>query len=262
MSFRSSTACCKNLHIRRPLRGHDAMLGQMTAQRVDQLRALADQKIAGPEQHGARLLFLGLDRDEAHGRSARRLGDRLRVGRVVLLALDEGFDVDGRDQPNLMAEVADGAPPVMRAPAGLHGDDAARLLGQEGENFLARKLLAERHAAVGAGAMRLKGPLCKVETDDANLFHGCPLRSWDAQTSPPWHIAMPSGGGIHSINRPHGKTHGSALLRGLKIRKVELSYYPIGSFGGNDPRDTSGFLKPRDVFHIGQLRACVLRHRP
>jgi len=49
--------------------------------------------------------------------------------------------------------------------------------------------------------MRLKAPLCKVETDDANFFHGCPLHSWDAQTSPPWHIAMPSGGGIHSIKR-------------------------------------------------------------
>ena len=30
---------------------------------------------------------------------------------------------------------------------------------------------------------------------------GCPLPSWDAQTSPPWHIAMPSGGGIHSIDQ-------------------------------------------------------------
>jgi hypothetical protein len=26
---------------------------------------------------------------------------------------------------------------------------------------------------------------------------------WDAQTSPPWHIVMPSGGGIHSINDGH-----------------------------------------------------------
>ena len=25
-------------------------------------------------------------------------------------------------------------------------------------------------------AVRLKGPLCKVETDDASFFHGCPLR--------------------------------------------------------------------------------------
>src|SRR4051812_13890179 len=34
----------KNFYIRRPLRGHDAMLRQMTAERVYQLRALPDQK--------------------------------------------------------------------------------------------------------------------------------------------------------------------------------------------------------------------------
>ena len=50
------------------------MLGQMATQRVDQLRALAHQKITGAEQHGASLLFLGFDRDKAHGRPARRLG--------------------------------------------------------------------------------------------------------------------------------------------------------------------------------------------
>src|SRR3984957_6726787 len=103
-----------------------------------------------------------------------------------------------------MAESADGASPVMGAPAGLHSNDAARALGQKSEDSVARKRLAECHAAVRAGAMRLKAPLCKVETDDANFFHGCPLHSWDAQTSPPWHIAMPSGGGIHSINRLYG----------------------------------------------------------
>src|ERR1700722_2474263 len=100
-----------------------------------------------------------------------------------------------------MAESADGASPVMGAPAGLHSDDAAWVLGQKREDFIAREFLAERHPAVSTGAMRLKAPLCKVETDDANFFHGCPLHSWDAQTSPPWHIAMPSGGRIHSIKR-------------------------------------------------------------
>src|SRR5215217_3266708 len=65
---------------------------------------------------------------------------------------------------------------------------------KEAENFFSGKLCAEPNAAVGTGAMRLEGPLCKIETDNANLFHGCSLRSWDAKTSPPWHIAMPSGG--------------------------------------------------------------------
>ena len=66
-----------------------------------------------------------------------------------------------------MAEAPDSASPVMGAPAGLHGHDAARALGQKSKDFIARKRLAERHAAVSARAMRLKAPLCKVETDDA-----------------------------------------------------------------------------------------------
>src|SRR3954452_12816228 len=166
----------------------------MTAERVYQLCALPDQKIPRPEQHGARLLSLALNRDEAHRRSTCSLRDRFRVGRIVLLALDERFDIGGWDQPNLMPEVTDGSPPVVRAPTGFHGDDAARLLGKEGENFFSGELFAEASAAVGKGAMRLEGPLCKIKTDNANLFHGCPLRLWDAKTSPPWHIAMPSGG--------------------------------------------------------------------
>src|SRR5919199_7016177 len=166
----------------------------MTAERINQLRALPDQKIPRPEQHGARLLSLGLNRDKAHRRSTRSLSDRFRVSCIVLLALDERFDIGGRDQSNLMPEVPDGSPPVVRTPAGFQGDDAARLLGKEAENFLSGKLFAEPNAAVGTGAMRLEGPLCKIKTDNANLLHGCSLRSWDAKPSPPWHIAMPSGG--------------------------------------------------------------------
>jgi hypothetical protein len=165
----------------------------MTAERVYQLRALPDQKIPRPEQHGARLLALGLNRDKAHRRPTGRLSNRFRVGGIVLLALDERSDIGGRDQSNLMPEVPDGSPPVVRTPAGFHGHNTARLLGKEAENFISGKLFAEPNAAVGKGAMHLEGPLCKIKTDNANLLHGCPLRSWDAKTSPPWHIAMPSG---------------------------------------------------------------------
>src|SRR3954447_21028389 len=84
----------------------------------------AGQKIPRPEQHGARLLSLGLHRDKAHRRSTCRLSDRFRIGSIVLLALDERFDVGGWDQTNLMPEVTDGPPPVVRAPTGFHGNDA------------------------------------------------------------------------------------------------------------------------------------------
>src|SRR3954469_11420792 len=159
----------KNFYIRRPLRSHDAVLRPMTAERVYQLRALPDQKIPRPEQHGARLLSLGLNRDKAHRRSTCSLSDRFRVSRIVLLTLDERFDVGGWDQSNLMPEVTDGPPPVVRAPTGFQGDNAARLRGKETENFLSGKLFAEPNATVGKGAMRLEGPLCKIKTDNANL---------------------------------------------------------------------------------------------
>src|SRR3954454_3384586 len=195
----------KNFHIRRPLRGYDAVLRQMTAERINQLRALPDQKIPRPEQHGARLLSLALNRDKAHRRSTCRLSDRFRVSRIVLLALDEGFDVGGWDQSNLMPEVTDGPPPMVRASTGFQGDDAARLLGKKAENFLSGKLFAEPNAAVGTGAMRLEGPLCKIKTDNANLFHGCSLRSWDAKTSPPWHTrCRQEGHPLHHLSAAAG----------------------------------------------------------
>jgi hypothetical protein len=37
---------------------------------------------------------------------------------------------------------------MMGAPAGLHGDDAAWLLGKKAEDFLARQLLSKGYASV------------------------------------------------------------------------------------------------------------------
>jgi len=120
----------------------------LTAQRIDQQRALTDQVIPCPKQHGARLLFLRFDSNEAHGRSARRFRNRLRVRRVVLLAFDKRLDVRRRDQANFMPGVADSPTPVMCAPAGLHGDDAAWLLGKKAEDFLTRKLLSKGYPSI------------------------------------------------------------------------------------------------------------------
>jgi hypothetical protein len=131
----------------------------LTAQRIDQLRALADQEIPCPKQHGARLLFLRLDGDEAHGRPACRFRNRFRVRRVVLLAFDKKLDLRRRDQANFMPGVADSQTPVMGAPAGLHGDRAARPIGKKAEDFLARKLLSKGNASIRQSAVRLKGPL-------------------------------------------------------------------------------------------------------
>ena len=79
------------------------MFGQMAAKRVDRLRSLPNEKIPGAKHHGLRLLVLGLDGDEAHGRPRRRLGNGFGICRIVLLPLDKGLHIDRRDQPDLMA---------------------------------------------------------------------------------------------------------------------------------------------------------------
>jgi hypothetical protein len=68
-----------------------AVLGQVPAQGVDALRPLADQEVAGAEHHRVRLLRLVPHRHEAHARPLRRFADRLGIGHVVLLPLDEGL---------------------------------------------------------------------------------------------------------------------------------------------------------------------------
>jgi hypothetical protein len=47
-----------------------------------------------------------------------------------------------------MPGVADSPTPVMGAPAGLHGDDAAWLLGKKAEDFLTRELPSKGNASI------------------------------------------------------------------------------------------------------------------
>ena len=143
--------------------------------RVDRLGALAHQKVARAEQHPLCLLLFPLHRHEAHGRPLGRLADRLRVRRVVLLTLHEGLDIDRRDQPDLVAELADLAAPVMRARARLHRHHAVRLRGHKVQHLLPAQLPAERDRAVRPRAMHLKAALRQIDPDDANLVHGCLL---------------------------------------------------------------------------------------
>jgi hypothetical protein len=154
------------------LRRDDPELGEMSAQGVEGCRPLTDQLVAHPApgsqgrprwsarrgaEHQGRLLDLGLDRHEAHARpwharlapSADHRGRRgaaratgLRVGGVVLVGLDVGFDTLRRHKPSVMAERSQFTRPAMRAAAGLEPDHAARQVGEEGQHLGARQPLA------------------------------------------------------------------------------------------------------------------------
>jgi hypothetical protein len=125
------------------LRSDHAVLGEVPAQRVDDLGALADEQIARPEDHSRCLLSLALDGHEAHGRALGDSANRLSVGRIVLLPLDERLDVGRRDQPHFVTEFADHPCPVMRARAGFHRHTAARQAREEGEHLFTPQPLAQ-----------------------------------------------------------------------------------------------------------------------
>ncbi len=77
----------------------------MCPQRVDRLRALTNQKVAGPVSH-RRLLSLALDGNEPHGRPRRCFRNRLGIRHIVFLALHQRLHIGRRDQPHLVAEIA------------------------------------------------------------------------------------------------------------------------------------------------------------
>ena len=64
------------------------------------------------------------------------------------------------------------------------------------------QLLAVRYRPVRLRPVYLKAALCQINPDDANLLHWMPPPSGGRKCSvPSWHIAMPPGGGVHSIVR-------------------------------------------------------------
>ncbi len=82
----------------------DSELRHVSAQAIDQHGALAHQQLASAMHDQHALLLFALHRHEAHVRPRHRLADRLRIGRVVLAALEVGLDVARRHQPDLMAK--------------------------------------------------------------------------------------------------------------------------------------------------------------
>ena len=119
------------------------MFGEMAAQRIDQLGSLAHEQVSGAEEHGTCLLLLGLHGDKPHGRPRCRFGDCRRIGGIVLLALHGRLHIGGRDQPHVMAQLADLADPAVGAGTSLHRNNAARLRCKEVQNARPRQFEAE-----------------------------------------------------------------------------------------------------------------------
>lgn len=86
------------LQVRRSLRHHQAELGQMIAQCIDQWIALVDKGLMCPESYCTGLMLGALHRHIMQIRSNSRFRDRHGVRCIVLLPFDERLYVDRRDQ--------------------------------------------------------------------------------------------------------------------------------------------------------------------
>src|SRR5262245_66586438 len=75
-------------------------------------------------------LIRSLGSDEPHRRTLHRLGDRLGIAEVVLLALAVRSHVFRRHQASVVAKRLKLATEMMRADAGLHADQAWRQVGK------------------------------------------------------------------------------------------------------------------------------------
>src|SRR6266436_5479181 len=120
-------------------------------------------------QHQLVLLFGRLNPYKTHGRAAHRLTDCLRVGGIVLIALDVGLHILRWHQTDLMAQLRQLACPMVRRGTGLHADQAWRQSLEEPRNLAAAKLLSDDDLLGRVNAVNLKHVLGDIQTDRGSL---------------------------------------------------------------------------------------------
>ena len=128
----------------------------MRSQSIDQLRALADQKITCAMQHQGRLLLRRLDGYEPHARARDSLADRGGIGRIVLGAPDVSLHVARRHQTHGMSELGQLSRPVVGRRARLHADQTWRQLLEKLDDLPAAELPRDDNLPILVDAMYLK----------------------------------------------------------------------------------------------------------
>ncbi|ANB33762.1 hypothetical protein A6024_06380 [Rhodovulum sulfidophilum] len=99
------------------------------------------------------------------------LADRLRVSRIIFLALDEGLHMGGRDEADVVTQRCQLPPPEMHTTPGLHRHQTRRQTGEELEHLSPPELLAQDSIAFAVSTMDLEQVLREVQPDRDNLRH-------------------------------------------------------------------------------------------
>ena len=143
--------------LREPLGCDQTVFRQQATQLVRQRGSLGDRSAADAMQALDVLLPRLLDGHTAHVRAQQRLADRFGIGSVVLVALDEGFDILCGDEPDRVPQCGELARPVVRSPASFQPDQAGSKLSKELQKLRPRQPLSEHRAIGSIHAVELKG---------------------------------------------------------------------------------------------------------
>ena len=134
---------------------------------------LADQSLTHTMQCLQVELIGSLRRHELHRWRLHRLGDRLRVAEVVLLAFRIGPHVLRRHQPSIVPKCFKLATQMMRPNASLHPDQARRHVGKARFHLAARPLLAQHNCAAIIKPDDVERVLADIDTDHGNRSLCC-----------------------------------------------------------------------------------------
>ena len=181
-------------------------------------------------QHQVGLVLNRPHRHEPPPRPPRRLANRRRIDRIVLVAPDIRLHMPRRDQPRLEAERQQLPPPMMRRGAGLHRHHALRQFRVKRDEPAARELARHHDLAVRVDGVNLEDLLRQIEPNARDrgqilnrLAHGrLPVRrGFDND-----HLGtlMPFGRPVHPI------IPGLLWYSGQRLRKRDIP-------GARCPRD-------------------------
>lgn len=129
-------------------------------------------------RHQCRLLLFGLDRHKAHVWPRYGLASGRGVDRIVLAALDIGFDVSGWHQANVMTHRTQLTRPVMGRAARLHADQAWRDRSEVFVHADAAQLACRPRPGFALQPVDVKDVLAQINADSAKLLHGRSLPLW------------------------------------------------------------------------------------
>src|SRR5829696_4494313 len=197
-------------HARQPLRSNDAVLGQMTAQSIDQHGPLPHEQLARAVEHQHGLLLWAFDGHIAHGRAGHGLANTRSIKRVAFAAFDIRLYVGCGHKPNFVPEGRQLSCPEVGGGTRLHPNQAGRQAPEEADELTSPELTANENLSVLIDAMNLEHMLGEIETYCRDMHWSGSLSGAEAITLS--HRALPGAGAVHLIIYETGQPCGAVLL--------------------------------------------------